>query len=149
MAQSRVDIVADPRRCQVAQKLARHSTIVLTMDRYSHVQLGELNQAVGMLPSLSVFRHTLTGISGPSDFTTIPVCPEVCPANDSSCGELTTIDTWEQYDSEWPDDEVWEEIMEKHVFYLTMVEETEMNRNQPSSELVSVSEEAWHPVFHR
>jgi site-specific recombinase XerD len=111
---------------KVAQKLARHSTIVLTMDRYSHVQLGELNQAVGMLPSLSVFRHTLTGISGPTDFTTIPVCPEVCPANDSSCGELTTIDTWEQYDSEWPDDEVWAEIMEKHVFYLTMVDETEM-----------------------
>jgi integrase len=38
---------------KVAQQLARHSTITLTMDRYSHTVLGELGEAIDRLPSLS------------------------------------------------------------------------------------------------
>jgi hypothetical protein len=34
---------------KVAQALARHSTITLTMDRYTHLQMGDLVEAVGML----------------------------------------------------------------------------------------------------
>ena len=38
---------------KVAQQLARHSTITLTMDRYSHTRLVDLNTAVENLPSLA------------------------------------------------------------------------------------------------
>ena len=38
---------------KVAQQLARHSTITLTMDRYSHVEANELSVAVANLPDLS------------------------------------------------------------------------------------------------
>ena len=38
---------------KVAQQLARHSTITLTMDRYSHTRLVGLNAAVENLPSLA------------------------------------------------------------------------------------------------
>ncbi len=37
-----------------AQKLARHSTITLTMNRYTHVSLGDQAEALAMLPSLEV-----------------------------------------------------------------------------------------------
>ncbi len=39
---------------KVAQVLARHSTITLTMDRYSHARLVDLNTAVENLPSLTL-----------------------------------------------------------------------------------------------
>jgi len=35
---------------KVAQSLARHSTITLTMDRYSHTVLGDLSVALEALP---------------------------------------------------------------------------------------------------
>ena len=38
---------------KTAQQLARHSTITLTMDRYSHVFRGDLDKAVGLLPDYS------------------------------------------------------------------------------------------------
>ena len=38
---------------KTAQTLARHSTITLTMDRYSHVYRGALASALDMLPNLS------------------------------------------------------------------------------------------------
>ena len=38
---------------KVAQTLARHSTITLTLDRYSHVETDELSIAVAGLPDLS------------------------------------------------------------------------------------------------
>jgi integrase len=38
---------------KIAQALARHSTITLTMDRYSHTVLGEQSDAVEALPSLA------------------------------------------------------------------------------------------------
>ena len=38
---------------KVAQQLARHSTITLTMDRYSHLVIGDLSNALHALPDLS------------------------------------------------------------------------------------------------
>ncbi|MHC4092618.1 MAG: tyrosine-type recombinase/integrase [Planctomycetota bacterium] len=38
---------------KIAQQLARHSTIALTMDRYTHTVLGELSAALTALPDLS------------------------------------------------------------------------------------------------
>jgi hypothetical protein len=38
---------------KVAQALARHSTITLTMDRYSHTLMGEQADALAVLPDLS------------------------------------------------------------------------------------------------
>ncbi len=38
---------------RVAQQLARHSTITLTMDRYTHTVVGELSEALDGLPDLS------------------------------------------------------------------------------------------------
>ena len=38
---------------KVAQQLARHSTITLTMDRYSHTVVGELASGLQALPDLS------------------------------------------------------------------------------------------------
>ena len=39
---------------KVAQALARHSTITLTMDRYTHTVLGEQSEALAVLPDLTV-----------------------------------------------------------------------------------------------
>ena len=41
---------------KVAQTLARHSTITLTMDRYSHTVLGEQIEALNVLPDLATDR---------------------------------------------------------------------------------------------
>lgn len=50
---------------KLAQALARHSTITLTMDRYSHTVLGEQADALSALPDLSnrpdQERHRATG----------------------------------------------------------------------------------------
>ncbi len=50
---------------KLAKELARHSTITLTMDRYAHVGLADMNSALQMLPAMSelptaVQSHTLT-----------------------------------------------------------------------------------------
>ena len=45
---------------KVAQQLARHSTITLTMDRYSHTKLADLTAAVGTLPTPQRFAMTGT-----------------------------------------------------------------------------------------
>ena len=44
---------------KVAQELARHSTITLTMDRYSHVTLSALGDAVASLPAITTTQQTL------------------------------------------------------------------------------------------
>ena len=50
---------------KVAQQLARHSTITLTMDRYTHTVLSDLNNAIEVLPDLAqpVVRRA-TGTDG-------------------------------------------------------------------------------------
>jgi len=52
---------------KLAQALARHSTITLTMDRYSHTVLGEQSAAVEALPDLSaatIGEKRATGTTG-------------------------------------------------------------------------------------
>jgi hypothetical protein len=59
---------------KVAQTLARHSTITLTMDRYSHTLVGEQADALAALPDLSApSRQAVraTGTNGPE--TALPV----------------------------------------------------------------------------
>ena len=63
---------------KVAQQLARHSTITLTMDRYSHTVIGELSDALTALPNLDgtspeQTRQRATGTHG--DISGQPVEP--------------------------------------------------------------------------
>lgn len=44
------DLVASGANPKIAQTLARHSTITLTMDRYTHVGLHDLTASVNSLP---------------------------------------------------------------------------------------------------
>ena len=48
---------------KTAQELARHSTITLTMDHYTHVGIRDLSSALDTLPSLTPAReaHAATG----------------------------------------------------------------------------------------
>ena len=48
---------------KVAQVLARHSTITLTMDRYSHSRLVDLNTAVENLPSLALPERLMPDVA--------------------------------------------------------------------------------------
>jgi len=54
---------------KLAKELARHSTITLTMDRYAHVGLLDMNSALESLPDIpepsETQRMALTGTSGP------------------------------------------------------------------------------------
>jgi len=45
---------------KIAQQLARHSTITLTMDRYSHTVMGELQDALRALPGLDSVPPEIT-----------------------------------------------------------------------------------------
>lgn len=52
---------------KVAQALARHSTVTLTLDRYTHTVLGEQSAAVALLPDLGqapLQRNVATGTDG-------------------------------------------------------------------------------------
>jgi len=51
---------------KTAQRLARHSTITLTMDRYTHLRREDLAGALDTLPNLSNTRHVavMTGTDG-------------------------------------------------------------------------------------
>ncbi len=77
---------------KTAQMLARHSTITLTMDRYSHVRLADLSQAVQTMPSLLNAPEPDGIIRFAGTQPPVPCCPPCCPADDFSCNALTTID---------------------------------------------------------
>ena len=49
---------------KVAQTLARHSVITLTMDRYTHLYAGDLASALNMLPDLSAPIRKVTVATG-------------------------------------------------------------------------------------
>jgi len=49
---------------KVAQALARHSTIVLAMDRYSHTLVGEQADALNVLPDLSAATRQVVRATG-------------------------------------------------------------------------------------
>ncbi len=84
---------------KVAQQLARHSSITLTMDRYSHVHLADLNAAVGNLPSLdatSAIVVPVTGFFGGTglevDSTDPAAGPNLAPAGDKTGFPLVTVE---------------------------------------------------------
>ena len=52
---------------KVAQSLARHSTITLTMDRYSHTLVGEHADALDVLPDLSANGRQTVRATGTDD----------------------------------------------------------------------------------
>jgi hypothetical protein len=59
----------------VAKTLARHSTITLTLDRYTHTLLGDLRGALEKLPELDTTQQkgqlTMTGTDGTRTQTSI------------------------------------------------------------------------------
>jgi hypothetical protein len=78
---------------KVAQALARHSTIPLTMDRYSHVHLFDQTAALDKLPELPG-----AGLEGQADALRAPGTdpaprPRLDQTGDVSCGSVTTIET--------------------------------------------------------
>ncbi len=77
---------------KTAQMLARHSTITLTMDRYSHVRLADLSPAVRGLPSLLIAPEPEAVIQFAGTQPPVPCCLPCCPADDFSCNALTTLD---------------------------------------------------------
>ena len=77
---------------KTAQMLARHSTIILTMDRNSHLRLADLNQAVQGSPSLLAAPESDAVIHFAGTQPPIPCCPPCCLEVDFSCNALTTID---------------------------------------------------------
>ena len=67
---------------KAAQLLARHSTIKLTMDRYTHLGLCDLAASVNLLPSIPVDQSSpesqilrATGTEGGASFEVTPVVP--------------------------------------------------------------------------
>ena len=85
---------------KVAQQLARHSTITLTMDRYSHARLVDLNAAVKNLPSLALENPLLSKLASvnqvTADDSTGPTTgPKLGPISDCRCVSVTTVDETE------------------------------------------------------
>jgi hypothetical protein len=64
---------------KIAQKLARHSTIALTMDRYTHLQEREVVDAVGSVPVISPQVGKLYGRQYGREYgnTGVRGCPDV------------------------------------------------------------------------
>jgi len=87
------------------QRLARHSTVELTLGRYTHAGLYDLAAAVDRLPSLPVkspSRHVpavlrATGTDGNRDSV---VAPLVAPIGAKTCGTMTTGEETEASDDD-------------------------------------------------
>ena len=86
---------------KLAQQLARHSTITLTMDRYSHCKLRDLTTAVETLPSLapkatvaiSTISSDNTGFNAVAESSIGPsIGPKLGPMGDKKPMALTTVD---------------------------------------------------------
>lgn len=103
---------------KVAQQLARHSTITLTMDRYTHLPSEQLTRAVGLLPDLSEPNLSQTGITGPVVLTTSPSVPKVCQDFDSDCNALITLDEVFEFLRELPDEEYPDDLQDLMLFMM-------------------------------
>ena len=87
---------------KVAQVLARHSTITLTMDRYSHTRLVDLNTAVANLPSLALPERLMPDVEmdmlssddsvASKDKPSVWVARRVAVFGDFPCESVTTAD---------------------------------------------------------
>ena len=61
------NLVAGGVHPKLAQQLARHSTITLTMDRYSHVGLLDMNAALQSLPTVTAPESQTMRATGTTD----------------------------------------------------------------------------------
>ncbi len=69
---------------KTAQSLARHSTITLTMDRYSHVYRGELGKALNVLPDLSTpIRQSAVATGTDEISASIRLSPDLSPEGEA------------------------------------------------------------------
>jgi integrase len=81
---------------KLAQSLARHSTITLTMDRYAHVQLYDQAAAVAALPSVLPRRGPIaerllaTGTDGNWGANS---CASACASGEETCDSVRSIET--------------------------------------------------------
>ncbi len=77
---------------KVAQTLARHSTITLTMDRYTHLELHDQTAALDKLPDLPLSSPRTsqplgaTGTDGHASFR------RACAADEGGCNSVITDD---------------------------------------------------------
>ena len=58
---------------KVTRQLARHSTITLTMDRYSHTSRGELSDALSALPGLAIGQQAERAVASGTDGKSLPI----------------------------------------------------------------------------
>ena len=65
---------------KVAQQLARHSTITLTMDRYSHLGLIDMTAGLESLPTIAAPEATAMRATGTTDDTANLSCTKSCNA---------------------------------------------------------------------
>ena len=65
---------------KLAQQLARHSTIALTMDRYTHVGLLDMTAALESLPTVSAPARQTMRATGTTDVTPDFSCTKSCNA---------------------------------------------------------------------
>ena len=61
---------------KTAQTLARHGTITLTMDRYTHVRMEDIDAALEVLPALSIPAGEVAKATGAVDAGFVPVKPD-------------------------------------------------------------------------
>jgi len=93
------NLVAGDVNPKVCQSLARHSTITLTMDRYSHLGLFDQATALDKLPPLpwpstDTNLKAATGTDGKSDFPIgTPIGTDLAQTADFECNLVTTIET--------------------------------------------------------
>jgi integrase/recombinase XerD len=75
---------------KTAQALARHSTITLTMDRYTHQYAGDERQALDVLPDLSIPEVAeATGTDGkPVNTTDVSITPTSRPTSSSATSRI-------------------------------------------------------------
>jgi integrase len=76
----------------LAKELARHSTITLTMDRYSHVGLLDMNTALESLPGIPerLVLTQQTAVTG-TDQSLVATMVATLPANSSNSQELSEV----------------------------------------------------------
>ena len=74
------NLVAGGVHPKLAQQLARHSTITLTMDRYSHVGLLDMNSALESLPNIAAPDSQAMRATGTTDDAADFSCTKSCNA---------------------------------------------------------------------
>ena len=65
---------------KLAQQLARHSTIALTMDRYTHLGLIDMNSALESLPNIAAPESQTMRATGTTDDAPVLSCTKSCNA---------------------------------------------------------------------